>query len=209
MDMVLGYLKREMFPAALIAATLFLCMLPFRKKRLRAKGRVSPPLREGALLLFGMLLAGLLSMTLTPYGFWTSILTGNPPILPPPFSGGVNLIPLRSLDSLVIWVKHGRWSFILVNYLGNVVMFLPMGFFPALLWSRPTWLRSLLSGFGCSLFIECFQLLVARGTDVDDLLLNTLGALCGFWLFLLMRRVAPGFTAQFTCQQQEAPEWMQ
>ena len=46
---------------------------------------------------------------------------------------------------------------------------------------------TVLSGFSLSLLIEASQLLNNRRTDVDDLILNTLGALLGYCLFLLLR----------------------
>lgn len=54
-------------------------------------------------------------------------------------------------------------------------MFLPFGFFPALLWRGCTWKRALAAGLCVTGFIECWQLLVGRAFDIDDLWLNTLG----------------------------------
>ena len=41
-------------------------------------------------------------------------------------------------------------------------MFLPFGFFPALLWRGCTWKRALATGLCVTGFIECWQLLVGR-----------------------------------------------
>ena len=59
-------------------------------------------------------------------------------------------------------------------------MFLPFGFFPALLFRNFGWRRALLTGVCVTAFIEVTQLLVGRAFDIDDLMLNTLGAFCGF-----------------------------
>lgn len=203
MDLVLSYLKWEMLPPALAAAVVFLGLLPYRKKRLKLRGKVSSLWREGALLLFTMFLAGLFAVTLVPHGFWKAVWSHGLLELPIPFSGGVNLIPFRSLTMLSVWAKNGNWSYILINFPGNIVMFFPLGFFPALLWAGADWRRALLCGSGCSLLIECLQLLVSRSTDVDDLILNTLGALCGYWTFLLLRRLAPSFSSKLICQQKQ------
>ena len=80
-------------------------------------------------------------------------------------------------------------------------MFLPFGFFPALLWRGCTWKRALATGLCVTGFIECWQLLVGRAFDIDDLWLNTLGALCGFWLWRLLDRAAPGWTRRFRVRQ--------
>lgn len=46
----------------------------------------------------------------------------------------------------------------------------------------------LLFGFGTSFAIEVLQMFCGRTTDVDDLLMNTLGALIGYWMFLAAER---------------------
>lgn len=73
-----------------------------------------------------------------------------------------------------------------VGYALNVVMFLPFGFLVPLMCpeNRKFW-RVTLGGFGFSLLIELSQILSLRGTDIDDLIMNTLGAIIGFLLFRL------------------------
>lgn len=193
MNSILSYLVQMAFPA-LLGALVWLIWRPWRIKRLAAHGLMSGPFREGALLLFFMFLAGLLALTLTPAGFWSSILRGERPHLPPAFQGGVNLVPVReSMALLRYYVRHGLWDAIWINFPGNIAMFLPIGFFAGLLADKPRWWKGVLSAFALSFFIEFFQLFVSRGTDIDDLILNTLGGLIGHWLFLLLRRGAPDF----------------
>ena len=71
-----------------------------------------------------------------------------------------------------------------VGYLLNGVLFAPLGFLLPLLWPRQNrfW-KILLAGISFSLLIELSQLLNLRSTDIDDLLLNTLGAVIGFALY--------------------------
>ena len=81
-------------------------------------------------------------------------------------------------------------SFDIEGYLLNIVLFLPLGFLLPLIWpENDRFVRVLLFGAALSLVIELSQLLNIRSTDIDDLLLNTLGALLGFLLFRLYRRV--------------------
>ena len=63
--------------------------------------------------------------------------------------------------------------------------------------------RALLTGFAITAFVECWQLLVGRAFDIDDLLLNTLGVCCGHLLWRLLRRIRPKLTEKFHCQGQE------
>jgi len=71
-----------------------------------------------------------------------------------------------------------------VGYLLNVVLFVPLGFLLPLLWPKQDrfW-KILLAGVAFSLLIELSQLINLRSTDIDDLLLNTLGADIGFALY--------------------------
>jgi len=68
----------------------------------------------------------------------------------------------------------------------NVALFLPLGFLLPLLWKKfRTMKNTLLFGFGMSLTIELLQILVARATDINDLITNTLGTALGFALWKL------------------------
>ncbi|MCI8578853.1 MAG: VanZ family protein [Lachnospiraceae bacterium] len=70
----------------------------------------------------------------------------------------------------------------LLNVVGNVVAFIPCGFFLPIISRRGRrWYNTILLGFGLSLCIELVQLVFKVGSfDVDDLLLNTLGGAVGY-----------------------------
>ena len=51
--------------------------------------------------------------------------------------------------------------------------------------------KVLVLGCGLSVFIETAQLLLPRGTDIDDVWLNTLGAALGYGVFALIRKGFP------------------
>ena len=81
----------------------------------------------------------------------------------------------------------------------NAVMFAPFGFLLPVLWCKcRKWKVTVLAGFLLSLTIEVLQMFCFRATDVDDLLMNTLGAGFGYfaaWLFFhkkWAREPAPG-----------------
>jgi glycopeptide antibiotics resistance protein len=66
---------------------------------------------------------------------------------------------------------------------GNVLLFAPLGFLlPLLFPAMRRWWRALAGGAGISLAIELYQLTWpgVRRADVNDVLLNALGALLGF-----------------------------
>ena len=73
------------------------------------------------------------------------------------------------------------------GYLLNGLLFLPLGFLVPLLFRKMDhWGKLLALGFGLSLVLEISQLLSFRATDVDDLLINSLGTLAGYGLFKLV-----------------------
>lgn len=77
-----------------------------------------------------------------------------------------------------------------IGYVLNVVLGMPLGFLLPLLWprmNRPG--KVICAGAAFSLLIELSQLCNFRATDVDDLLMNTLGTWLGFLLFRLFLHV--------------------
>ena len=74
--------------------------------------------------------------------------------------------------------------------LGNIAMFIPVGFLCAFIFADKKILPIILSGFAFSLCIELCQLIFHKGSfEFDDLFNNTLGAIIGFLLYLLIRKV--------------------
>ncbi len=200
MSTIASYFIKMTLPA-IMGALLWAISRPLRKRRLALQGRRAGSAREGALLLLFMFVCGLLWLTLTPPDLNYFLRTGQWLYTPGvPFQGGINLIPFaESLRLFQFYVKNEMWSAIWVNFPGNVIMFLPIGFFAGLLSDKPKWWKSTAITAFLSLFIECFQIFVARGTDVDDLILNTLGGILGHSLFLLLRRIDPGLVRR--CQK--------
>ena len=72
------------------------------------------------------------------------------------------------------------------NLLGNVLIFLPFGFFMAMASKYRSFFSTVIYSFALSLTIELSQLFMKVGCfDVDDLLLNTIGGMLGFITFLI------------------------
>ena len=91
-----------------------------------------------------------------------------------------------------------------VGYALNVVLFLPLGFLLPCLWKEFGGFRAAaLSGAVFSLVIELSQLVNNRITDIDDLLLNTLGAILGFFAFRLAARIRGRETPAETVMKKE------
>lgn len=101
-----------------------------------------------------------------------------------------NLQPLREIRRF--WDYRNQLGLLTVgmNLVGNVVIFIPLGFFMPMASKGRSLFLTVLCGFGLSLLVETFQLLTKVGSfDVDDLLLNTVGSLLGYILFIICAAV--------------------
>ena len=79
----------------------------------------------------------------------------------------------------------------LLNLVGNIVAFVPFGFFLPILYPRcRNFLYTVFFSFEVSLAVETIQLVSKVGSfDVDDMLLNTIGGAMGCLTFYWMNRV--------------------
>lgn len=78
----------------------------------------------------------------------------------------------------------------IVNLVGNVVMFVPLGFFPPRIRAdfQRLW-KTLLLAAVIMILVEVTQVLTLLGNcDVDDLILNLTGAAIGYGIHRLIRR---------------------
>lgn len=100
-----------------------------------------------------------------------------------------NLIPWVETEAMIRLGTRNAWTY---NVFGNLLMLLPFAFFwPLLFADARRFTETLLYTFLLSLTIEGLQWVMGnRLFDIDDILLNTLGAIPGYVLFLLFRGTA-------------------
>lgn len=97
--------------------------------------------------------------------------------------------------------RNQAMLFLGANILGNILMFGPLGLLLPLLWKCfRKFSKTVLFGFVISFTIEFSQLFLARGTDIDDLILNTIGTMLGYLTFVILCKLFPKFTKKFTLQ---------
>lgn len=76
------------------------------------------------------------------------------------------------------------------NLFGNIIIFIPFGFFMPMASRYRNFLETVFYSFALSFGVEVFQLLTKVGSfDVDDMLLNTLGGMAGFIVFIICNAV--------------------
>lgn len=100
----------------------------------------------------------------------------------------INLIPF------VYLFDYETVREIMLNLVGNSLMFVPVGIvYPIVYKKLNTHVKVIAAGIGFSLAIELLQLLFFdRVSDVDDLILNSLGYLLGYLIYLLVKRIKTG-----------------
>lgn len=100
----------------------------------------------------------------------------------------INLIPFGIIGPTINnLIKYKYITPFLINILGNIIMFIPIGYFIPKLWKIDN-KKVILIGFCISLFIEISQLFLNRTTDVDDLILNTLGTIIGLLIYKSIKK---------------------
>ena len=101
-----------------------------------------------------------------------------------------NLELFREIKRYIAYRDQFGVEYFMVNIVGNVLAFLPFGFFvPILSPKNRKFFWVTLYGFEFSLMVELVQLSFQVGTfDVDDLFLNTIGSMLGYIAFLICKK---------------------
>ncbi|MCP3794419.1 MULTISPECIES: VanZ family protein [Paenibacillus] len=106
----------------------------------------------------------------------------------PPYS--YNIVPFDTIRQY--WRAMESFPFRVwgVNLLGNIGVFIPFGILVPIIWVSMRSIGSLLLTIVIALVIlEVSQMLLGAGTmDVDDIILNVLGVLCGRVAYVFLRK---------------------
>ena len=98
--------------------------------------------------------------------------------------GGMNLIPFKE----IFRYNFGSDLFF-ENVIGNMALFIPYGIFIAKVFKDCKVIYPLFLSFIASLAIELTQLSIGRVFDVDDVILNVIGAVVGYDLYKLFTKI--------------------
>jgi glycopeptide antibiotics resistance protein len=173
------------FPFLVLSAIAVPCWLVFRLYRLRTPGHRLSFRREILLLTFVVYLSGLATATLLPNH--NSRVAAEAAV-------GIDIHPnLASLTCSSATLPKGSTAraFCLHNARGNVMLFFPLGILIPLVWRRLRFWRGIQIAVAVSVSIELVQYLSRawsnRNADVNDVVLNVLGASLGLALVFLLR----------------------
>ena len=108
----------------------------------------------------------------------------------------INVIPVINTVKEITNIDYdsNMYSFMIVfwikNIVGNLILLFPLGIIMPILWNKfSNGFRVIVFAFSISLSIEVLQLLssyignIGRIFDIDDILLNTIGALIGYIIY--------------------------
>ena len=101
----------------------------------------------------------------------------------------INIIPFSTMIGYIngLLFEDASMSIVIINLATNLLLFAPMGFFiPLLFKNKITNIkRFIILIIILSLFVEILQFITYRGsTDIDDIILNTIGAII---VYILMK----------------------
>jgi glycopeptide antibiotics resistance protein len=109
-----------------------------------------------------------------------------------------NFIPFTTIKEII---DQGNIKSVIRTLIANIILFIPLGSILPLLWQRASKLSMVfLWGFAGSISVEFLQYLISlligytyRSTDIDDVILNIVGAVIGFSMLKLSLPVTGKF----------------
>lgn len=102
-----------------------------------------------------------------------------------------NLVPFKEIRRFITYRDKLGFAAVFANLAGNVIGFIPFGLIlPVINKKQRSLFRTALLSFEFSLVVETVQLIFKVGSfDVDDLILNTLGGVIGYLLYVVCDRI--------------------
>jgi glycopeptide antibiotics resistance protein len=98
-----------------------------------------------------------------------------------------NFVPFTTIVPYVL--GHKGWIIAGVNLIGNIVLLIPVGFLIPFIFPNITWKKSLAIALSSGLLFEILQTVLNVGIfDIDDVILNALGTMIGYWAFIILIR---------------------
>lgn len=101
-----------------------------------------------------------------------------------------NLEPLKEIKRFWEYREELGVFAVFNNLLGNILIFIPFGFLISMSSVRGRFVKAAIVSLGTSFGVEVFQFITRVGSfDIDDLILNTLGGILGWLLFIICNAI--------------------
>lgn len=101
-----------------------------------------------------------------------------------------NLELFREIRRFIVYREQLGVLVVFSNLFGNILIFLPFGFFISMAGKTRGFFKTLFYSLALSLCVEVLQLVTRVGSfDVDDILLNTVGGVLGYIIFVICNLV--------------------
>jgi glycopeptide antibiotics resistance protein len=158
---------------------------------LKKNKRSFKPVNEIILMLFVLYLVGLASQTILPKWDMGVITDTGEFFFNISFTNelaSVNIIPFHTFYQYIFTSANvSDWGSVsLLNLSANLLLFSPIGFFVPLIWPKFKSFRKVVYlGLSITCLIEFVQFFIGRSTDIDDVILNTLGVFIGYGIYVL------------------------
>jgi len=102
-------------------------------------------------------------------------------------TGPGNFVPFKTMVPQI--TGRGNHLIAMVNLIGNIVPFMPVGLLAPLVFQSISWRKALVIGIFTGLTCEVMEVAFHAGIfDIDDLILNTFGVVAGYGGFVIFRR---------------------
>lgn len=102
-------------------------------------------------------------------------------------TGPANLVPFKTI--LVYLLGEKGLMIGGINLVGNIVLLMPIGFIVPLVFRNMTWKKTLAVAAAFGFAIEGLQVVLRVGIfDIDDVILNGLGVMIGYWAFMILAK---------------------
>lgn len=95
------------------------------------------------------------------------------------YGSGINNIPFKE----IMRYEFGSKMFI-YNVLGNILIFVPFGYFISRYVKPKKILPIIVDALITSVTVETVQLKIGRSFDIDDIILNIVGAIIGYFVYI-------------------------
>ena len=178
----------QVIPITLLVGLLYII---FRFLKLKKNNSDINYKKEILYLIFVCYIVGLFNLVLVPRNFWNTIwhnifynLNENP--FEGIFDFSYNFIP--TIYKIIIGeYTLDSWGKVMI--VGNFLMFIPMGILLSLYFENVNKKNIFKYAVLIPLAIEVLQLVVGRSFDIDDLVMNFLGIVIGYFIVELVKKI--------------------